>query len=146
MEGKDAWPQLLSQTSNSTHEQRIANIKKCRERLQNGEEPPPEVIEGWLNAIEGYLEDTIHTPINEDVTNPIEMMSARLNKNHSKMEEKNAVILNGITELTTSLKSSPSSAIKAGPGSLPLQETEGGPQEPMERRKEESEGGRVTSE
>ncbi|KAG7001977.1 hypothetical protein G7Y79_00030g065100 [Physcia stellaris] len=45
----------------------------------------------------------------------MDKMTAQFSRGHAKMEESNAMIRHGITEITTSLKSSSTSTIKAGP-------------------------------
>ena len=93
----------------------LENTKKCRELVRAKEKPPPEVIEGWLTAVVTYLEDTQFAPIQRDMMDAMDKMTAQFSRGHAKMEESNAMIRHGITEITTSLKSSSSPTIKAGP-------------------------------
>ena len=117
MGGKATWPQLGQKTQN-TNEQGtllLVNTRECIKRMEDKEKPPPEVVQEWLKAYLTYLEDTQFSPANGELVKAIDSMTSQYNRSQSKMEESNAIIRHGITELTTSLKSSSPLTNKAGP-------------------------------
>ena len=101
MVGRVEWPELV-QTHENVHEQRamlVENIEKCQGLVRSKEKPPPEVIEGWLTAVVTYLEDTKYAPIQRDTMNAMDKMTVQFSRGHAKMEESNAIVSNGITEI-----------------------------------------------
>jgi len=103
MVGRDNWPSMGQHPPEDIHEHGTilhANFKDLRARVQKKETMPTAITKQWLNEVARYLELTRNQPTQINVMDAIDKLTAKVNRNHKKIEEDTAVIRKTVTKFS----------------------------------------------
>lgn len=94
------------------------NSRACLEKVQKKDKMPIEATEELLKGVIDYLERSKDQTTQGDLLDAIDKLTIKIGRSHEKIEENTTVIRNSVTELSSTISTSPSTySSKASPRS-----------------------------